>query len=162
LDVCPANANVFRPIFINRVAGKTEAEVLSSHQWRWPASAFATEGQPNWVVSGDGLFAGQSITQLLNTVPTAVDDDCDLVCVDLSATLSVNDNNFDDDIGFIFGAANQSSLYVAQWKKRDQSPVSLRAESTWALPNSGAGLRVLLPTGPNGRLQSNYGFARVA
>ncbi len=34
----------------------------------------------------------------------------------------------------------------------------LDAESTWALPN-GAGLRVLLPTGPNGRLQSNYAFA---
>jgi hypothetical protein len=66
LDVCPANANVFCPIFINRVA-----EVLSSRQWQWHASSFATEGQPNWVVSGDGLFSGQRITQLSSTVPTA-------------------------------------------------------------------------------------------
>ncbi len=83
----------------------------------------ATEGQPNWVVSGGDLSFGQSITQLSTTVPTAIYGDCDFVGVDFSVTLSVNDNNFDDDyIGFIFGAANQSSLHVAQWKKRDQSP----------------------------------------
>ena len=50
---------------------------------------------------------------------------------------------------------------MAQWKKRDQSHVSLDAQSTWALSNSSAGLRVLPPTGPNGRLQSNYAFARA-
>ncbi len=107
------------------------AELLSFRQWQWPASSLGTEDRPNWDVSGDGLYSGQSITQLSNTVPTAVYGDNDFVGVDFSATLSVNDNNFDDDyIGFIFGAANQSSLYVAQWKKRDQSPVSLDAEST--------------------------------
>ena len=51
--------------------------------------------------------------------------------------MSVNDSNFDDDyIGFIFGAANQSSLYVAQWKKRDRSPVSLDAETTRPFPRA--------------------------
>ncbi len=118
--------------------------------------------QPNCVVSGDGLYSGQSTTKLSNTVPIAIYGDYDFAGVDFSATLSVNDSNFDDyHIGFIFSAADQSSLYVAQWKKRNQSAVSLDAESTWALPNSGAGLRVLLHTGPNGRLQSNYAFARA-
>ncbi len=64
---------------------------------------FPPRVSPNFVVSGDGLFAYQIITQLSNTVPTAIYGDYDFVGVDFSATLSVNDNNFDDDyIGFIF------------------------------------------------------------
>ena len=106
-------------------------------------------GQPNWVVSGDGLFAGQSITKMSNTVPTAIFGDYDFVGVDFSGTLSVSDNNFDDDyIGFIFGAANQSSLYVAQWKKRDQSPVSLDAETTRPCPAAVLVLEFCCPLAP--------------
>jgi hypothetical protein len=79
LDVCLLTPTFSAPFSSSRV--------LSSHQWQWPASSFATEGQPNWVVSGDGLFDEQIITQLSNTVPTAIYSDNNFAGVDLSAPL---------------------------------------------------------------------------
>jgi len=138
-DICPSRNDVFRPIFINSVAGVDDVTNLRAHSVVWPFPSPVVEVDPVWTITGNGLEQGNGVQQIPNSKPGAIYGDYVFGGVDFSTIITpgITTPLDDDYFGVIFGFNGLENTFIAQWKHTDIGAAASDAPSTWNSPTSG-------------------------